>query len=77
MAHMEVTPEGKVFLRDDWHIDDVLSIAPWATELQAIEVLESTADGFDANLGINWDILEYWVAVICPKPDDYVESDDE
>lgn len=62
MARIEKI-NGKVVLRDDWHIDDVMSVADSMgvkiTEDDAEFVLEIVADGFDANVGINWQVIEY------------------
>ena len=41
-----------------WHIDDVLSIRPDLTNDQARQVLLSLKHGHDANIGINWEVIE-------------------
>ena len=61
MAHMDYTKNPPI-LCNDWHVDDVYNQAPWATEAQAIKVLEAIADNFDAKIGINWDVIDFWVA---------------
>ena len=43
---------------DEWHVDDVFNQRPDLTEDQAIEVLAFIAKKFDANIGINWDVID-------------------
>ena len=53
---------GQTILRSDWHIDDVLSQAETMgivlTNEQAAKVLGIVADCHDANLGINWEVID-------------------
>jgi hypothetical protein len=61
MAHVEKV-KGKIVLRDDWHIEDVMEVAEnmgiEISEEDAEWVLNDVADNFDANIGINWDVIE-------------------
>ena len=61
MAHVEKV-DDKIVLRDDWHIEDVMALAERVgitiTEADAEWVLNNLADNFDANIGINWDVIE-------------------
>jgi hypothetical protein len=41
-----------------WCVDDVLEIRPDLTEDQAMEVLEMVKKKHDAEIGINWTVLE-------------------
>lgn len=41
-----------------WDIEDVQAVAPNLTDEQAFEVLKSAKNRHDANLGVNWDVLE-------------------
>lgn len=41
-----------------WHVDDVLSVRPDLTRDQAFEVLQLSKECHDANVGINWEVLE-------------------
>jgi hypothetical protein len=41
-----------------WNIDDVKSIAPDLTDQECDEVLIIAKDNHDANIGINWEVLE-------------------
>jgi hypothetical protein len=42
----------------NWHLDDVLSVRPNLTQLQASQVLEHLKHKHDANIGINWEVIE-------------------
>ncbi|MEO8964711.1 MAG: hypothetical protein ABI370_08570 [Gammaproteobacteria bacterium] len=41
-----------------WHIDDVLSVRPDLTHLQASKVLEHLKRKHDADVGVNWEVIE-------------------
>ena len=43
-----------------WNVEDVLSIAPDLTVEDARDVLNMALCNHDANIGINWDVLEMW-----------------
>lgn len=75
MAHTERI-DGKLVLRDDWHVEDVLGQAPWLSEDQAEEILEILADKHDANIGINWENIDFWVDYTYPMPDGYAAAED-
>ena len=47
-----------------WNIEDVKSLDSDISDEQAIEVLEYALDNHDANEGINWTVLEYWISHI-------------
>ena len=66
MAHMKQTETGQWYLADDWHIDDVQDVRPDLDDDQCIRVLEVIADSFDANYGINWDVIEYTANSLFP-----------
>lgn len=40
-----------------WHIEDVLGLRPDLSETQAMQVLRVAKKTHDANIGINWDVL--------------------
>tara|TARA_B110000908_G_scaffold30648_1_gene36340 strand:- start:1389 stop:1586 length:198 start_codon:yes stop_codon:yes gene_type:complete len=48
----------------NWDIDDVKSLDSKITDEQAMEVLELALDNHDANIGINWGVLEMWISHI-------------
>jgi hypothetical protein len=66
MAHI-VIEDGQTILRDDWGIEDVHSVAECMevelTDEQAERVLHLAADAFDANTGINWNVMEHCVDI--------------
>jgi hypothetical protein len=70
MAHMEQNKDGDWYLADSWHIEDVQSVRPDLDDDQCIHVLEVVADGFDANNGINWDVIEYTASMLFPDLED-------
>jgi hypothetical protein len=49
-------------LRSDWNVDDILDAANQMnkkiTNDQAIRVMYHVTHTFDANFGINWDVIE-------------------
>lgn len=44
-----------------WHIEDVQSLDDSLTDVEAFEVLCRAKHNHDATVGINWDVLEFWV----------------
>lgn len=68
MAQVEKNAEGKWVLYSEWHVEDVINQCPWVNEDQAVEVLEAVADNHDANIGINWDVIEMWAEHLFPEP---------
>ena len=59
-----------------WHIDDVKEVRPDLTDEQAREVLQQSRRQHDANIGINWEVLTIWAALLFPEPDEAEESKD-
>jgi len=51
-----------------WNTEDVRSLDENLTEEQAKAVLDIAVDRFDANLGINWDALEYYISELPKDP---------
>ena len=52
---------GTFILRDDWHVEDILCEAE-AKEVQishdqAVQVMHYIVNTFDANIGVNWDVI--------------------
>jgi len=45
-------------LVDEWNVDDVFNQRPDLNHEQACEVLALIADNFDANIGINWYVID-------------------
>ena len=50
-------PETGILV-DEWHTDDVLNQRPDLDVDQASEIMEFIAHKFDANIGINWDVID-------------------
>lgn len=62
MAHVTKNSKGEVVLRDDWFFVDIRSVTEKElTDEECIEVMENIADQHDANIGINWQVIEIWV----------------
>ena len=57
MAQIEMR-NGKPVLVDEWHIEDVMSVADCMsleiTQEEAVQVLHKLVDTFDVNNGIAW-----------------------
>jgi hypothetical protein len=71
---MKQTETGVWYLADDWHIEDVKNVRPDLDDDQCLDVLEALADDFDANNGINWEVIEYTADGIYPTTE---ENDDD
>jgi hypothetical protein len=54
-------------LQDPWSVDDVLNQRPDLTEEQSCEVLALIAKTFDANIGINWDVIDSAAEYLFPE----------
>lgn len=59
--------EERKIIVDEWHVDDVLNQRPDLTEEQACEVLSFIAHKFDANIGINWDVIDSAAYYLFPE----------
>jgi hypothetical protein len=66
MAHYCEERKSRIIV-DDWHVDDVLNQRPDLTEDQACEVLALIAHNFDANIGINWDVIDSAAHYLFPQ----------
>lgn len=64
MAHL-VEENGRTILRDDWHMEDVFEAAEGMgvklTDDEAHEVMVKMESSFDANIGINWEYIQYCI----------------
>lgn len=63
-------------LVDTWTVHDVQSSFP-VSEEQALAVLEYVAKHYDANDGVNWDVLENAVKSLGYPLEGETEEDDE
>jgi len=71
-----IKENDQYILRDDWSIDDVRNViecnqiedAENFTDEDCVRALQIAADRFDANIGINWDVIDGAIMlVICEK----------
>ena len=54
-------------LVDEWCVDDVLQQRPDLNWEQASDVLGFMAEKFDANIGINWDVIDSAAEYLYPE----------
>jgi len=63
--HVEHTKKMEKSINIIWNIEDVLEQAKQSninlTEEQALEILEDVENSHDANIGINWDVLDCYI----------------
>ena len=62
MAHL-VKENGKLIIRDEWHEEDIQGVAEddhdtTLTPEQMLKVMELIIESFDANIGIDWDVID-------------------
>jgi hypothetical protein len=62
MAHL-VTENGKTFIRDEWHEEDIQGVAECnhdttLTPDEVYKVMEIIVESFDANIGIDWEVID-------------------
>lgn len=50
----------------EWHIDDVFSERPDLSAEQALDVLQYIKNNHDANIGVNWDLINYVANLLYP-----------
>ena len=50
-----------------WSIEDVKSVRKDLSDEQAIKVLKFVENNHDANIGVNWDVLEGAASELYPK----------
>ena len=58
-----------------WHVDDVLCQCPTLSRDEALQVLHALKYKHDANIGINWEVIEI-VAQSC-YPQKFEEPDED
>ena len=62
MAHL-ITENGKTFIRDEWHEEDIQGVADCNYDValmpdQVHKVMEIIVESFDANIGIDWEVID-------------------
>jgi hypothetical protein len=57
-----ILENGAWVLRSDWHIEDIKmqgeNMGFELSDDDCFQIMEMIADSFDANLGINWDVID-------------------
>ena len=64
---MKQNKDGSISIT--WNIEDVQELEPKMSDEQAMEVLELALDNHDANVGINWGVLEFWISQVYKEND--------
>lgn len=64
MAHIAKDKHGNKYIADDWSIEDIQSVAdcmelPELTPDQVEAVMDVVVESFDANIGVNWEVIEF------------------
>ena len=57
-----------------WDIDDVQSLRPDLDDNEAMQVLSAVDDKHDANIGINWDVIQFWADELYPQDEETEEE---
>ena len=65
---MKQNKDGSISIT--WNIEDVQELEPKMSDEQAMEVLELALDNHDANVGINWGVLEFWISQVYKENDE-------
>ena len=50
-----------------WTVEDIHGLRPDLTDEQAMNVLITTSENHDANVGVNWDVLHHWATDLYGK----------
>jgi hypothetical protein len=50
-----------------WDVEDVQMLRPDLDDYQAMTVLDAVQNGHDANIGVNWDLIQFWIDNIYPQ----------
>jgi hypothetical protein len=64
MCHFD---EKTQTLQDPWSVEDVQNQRPDLNHEQSVEVLALIAHNFDANIGINWDVIDSAAHYLFPQ----------
>lgn len=56
-----------------WHVDDIREQRPDLTDDQCREVLHNLERNHDANLGINWEVIDSVAGMLYPEPENLAE----
>jgi hypothetical protein len=63
MARIEKLENGETIIRDDWGELDIQMVArdyfeTTLTKDQVLQAMDIVVEGFDASIGVNWDVIE-------------------
>jgi hypothetical protein len=61
IEHIQMLEGGNDTFAKIWHVDDVLSINSDLSRERARLVLTMAMDNHDANIGINWEVLQEYI----------------
>ena len=64
IEHIQMLEGGNDTFAKIWHVNDVLSINSTLSREQARLVLTIAVDNHDANIGINWEVLQEYVSQV-------------
>ena len=64
IEHIQMLEGGNDTFAKIWHVDDVLSINSTLSRNHARLVLTMAMDNHDANIGINWEVLQEYVSQV-------------
>lgn len=64
IAHIQMLEGGTDTFYKIWHTDDVLSLNPKLSRDFARLVLQMAMDNHDAEVGINWEVLEIYISQV-------------
>jgi hypothetical protein len=58
-----IKKDGKLIIRDEWHEEDIQGVAEdnhdtTLTPEQMLKVMELIIESFDANIGIDWEVID-------------------
>jgi hypothetical protein len=64
IVHIQMLEGGSDTFYKTWHTDDVLSLNPELSQDHARLVLTMAIDNHDANVGINWEVLQEYISQV-------------
>lgn len=53
-----------------WDVEDVQMLNPELDDYQAMTILETVQNKHDANIGVNWDVIQFWIDNIHEKEEE-------
>lgn len=73
MAHVHTNADGTKSIVDEWGADDIQSVADCdfdaeLTPEQVEQVMDVVVAGYDANIGINWEVISIAIEKVINQP---------